>query len=69
MPSSVERTPEPAAPGSALALGTGSTLCISCARVPAALCNEDGAYCVDCTKIHLLEKMFVQLTKSRLQSL
>lgn len=45
------------------ALGNGSPLCLSCDRVPAALCNEDGAYCVDCMKFHLLEKMFVQLTK------
>jgi hypothetical protein len=34
--------------------------CVSCGR-PARLRNEDGEYCVDCMKLHLVEKMFVQL--------
>lgn len=48
---------------STINLGKKLPLCLSCARVPAALCNEDGAYCIDCMKFHLLEKMFVQVNK------
>jgi len=37
-------------------------VCISCGA-PAVLENEDGKYCKDCMQVHILEKMFVQLTK------
>ena len=46
----------PPAPGSAV------RPCVSCGA-PAVLRNEDGEYCKDCMQIHLLEKMFVQVTK------
>lgn len=36
--------------------------CISCGE-RATLSSEDGVYCKDCMQAHLLEKMFVQLTK------
>lgn len=36
--------------------------CLSCGA-KASLSNEDGAYCVGCMKLHILEKMFVQLAK------
>lgn len=39
-----------------------SITCLSCGK-PARLSNEDGFYCKDCMEIHLLEKMFVQVTK------
>jgi hypothetical protein len=29
---------------------------------PAVLVNEDGEYCKSCMQIHLVEKMFVNLT-------
>ena len=38
--------------------------CVSCGA-PAVLKNEDGEYCKDCMQIHLVEKMFVNLTKLR----
>ena len=36
--------------------------CVSCGA-RAVLKNEDGEYCKDCMQIHLVEKMFVNLTK------
>ena len=36
--------------------------CLSCGA-PAVLMNYDGQYCKSCMQIHLLEKMFVQVTK------
>ena len=36
--------------------------CIYCGA-KAVLSNEDGQYCKDCMQLHLLEKMFVSLTK------
>jgi hypothetical protein len=41
---------------------TSGGLCLTCGA-KASLKNEDGIYCVDCMKIHLVEKMFVSLTK------
>ena len=38
------------------------TVCISCGK-PGRLSNADGVYCADCMKLHLLEKMFVQVTE------
>lgn len=42
---------------------TGSDVrpCVSCGA-RAVLKNEDGEYCKDCMQIHLVEKMFVNLT-------
>ena len=38
-----------------------SVICISCGDRKAVLSNQDGVYCSDCMKIHIVEKMFVQL--------
>ena len=35
--------------------------CVSCGAA-AVLSNYDGDYCKDCMQLHLLEKMFVNLT-------
>jgi hypothetical protein len=35
--------------------------CVSCGA-PAVLKNYDGEYCQPCMKLHLIEKMFVNLT-------
>lgn len=50
--------------GRLLAAATGSAVrpCVSCGA-PAVLKNEDGEYCKDCMQIHLIEKIFVNLTK------
>ena len=39
------------------------TKCVSCGDRAAVLSCEDGAFCKDCMEFHLLEKMFVQLTR------
>ena len=36
--------------------------CLSCGS-RAVMCNEDGQYCKPCMQIHLVEKMFVNLTE------
>ena len=41
--------------------GSAVRPCVSCGA-PAVLRNEDGEYCKDCMQIHLVEKMFVNLT-------
>jgi hypothetical protein len=47
----------------ALAPGSGSAgrPCVSCGA-RAILSNYDGEYCKDCMQLHILEKMFVNLT-------
>jgi len=54
--------PPDAPPGSLERMVRASGPCLSCGA-PAVLSNEDGAYCKDCMQIHLVEKMFVNLTK------
>jgi len=36
--------------------------CVSCGK-PAVLKNYDGEYCRDCMQLHILEKMFMNLTQ------
>ena len=48
-------------PGARFAASGGSD-CLSCGA-PARIRNEDGQYCLDCMKAHLLEKSLVQITE------
>ena len=47
-----------------LAAARGSTVrpCVSCGAVAVAS-TEDGEYCKDCLQLHIVEKMFLNLTK------
>lgn len=45
-----------------LAMKLIPSACASCGA-PARLRNEDGQYCLDCMKLHLLEKSLVQITE------
>ncbi len=42
-------------------VGASGPKCVSCGA-PAVLKNYDGEYCKYCMQIHLVEKMFVNLT-------
>lgn len=42
--------------------GGGNFLCLLCGAL-AVLSNYDGEYCRDCMQIHLVEKMFANLTE------
>lgn len=48
-------------PGSLERMVRATGPCLSCGA-PAVLMNEDGQYCKDCMQIHLVEKMFVNMT-------
>jgi len=54
----------PIDPNAPLAVRSGDWLgvpCVTCGK-PAVAENYDGQYCKDCLQLHILEKMFVNLT-------